>query len=111
MSHTTTSIQPTVHQHPVRRSFRPWWRWQLTALAFPVAGLIGYVVAGRVDSVSAAVLGGVVTGAGIGAAQWALLRHRGVGIRWTVFGAYGAITFALLQSIVVRAFVPKAAQP
>jgi hypothetical protein len=193
MSHTTaTGIHSTVHQHPARRSFRPWWRWLLTAFAFPVAGLIGYVVAGRVDSVSTAVLGGVVTGAGIGAAQWALLRHRGVGIRWipatavglgaglaagaalvsyrtdigslslmgaisglavgiaqgailgstkrmllwcvatgalwavgwtvttaggisvdaqfTVFGAFGAITFAFLQSIVVRAFVPKAVQ-
>jgi hypothetical protein len=40
----------------------------LVALAFPVAGEIGHLVAGRVDSVSAAV-GGVVTGAGIGAAN------------------------------------------
>jgi hypothetical protein len=194
MSHTpaTASIHATVHQHPARRSFRPWWRWLLTALAVPVAGWIGHVVAGRVDSVSAAVLGGVMTGAGIGAAQWALLRHRGVGIRWipataiglgaglsagaalvsyrtdilslalmgaisglavgiaqgailgnikrmllwsvataalwavgwtvttaggisvdqqfVVFGAYGAITVAFLQSVVVGAFVPKAVQ-
>jgi hypothetical protein len=64
------------------RSFRPWWRWLLTALAFPPSGLVAHLVAGRVDSVSAAVLNGVITGAGIGAAQWALLRHRGVGTNW-----------------------------
>ena len=47
------------------------------------------LVAGRVDSVSAAVLGGVMTGAGLGAAQWALLRRRGVGIGWIPATAIG----------------------
>jgi hypothetical protein len=61
----------------------------LIALAFPVAGEIGHLVAGRVDSVSAAVLGGVVTGAGIGAAQWALLRRRGISVRWIPATAAG----------------------
>ena len=64
-----------------RSSFRPWYRWLLTALAFPPAGHIAHLVAGRVDSVPAAVLNGVIAGAGIGAAQWALLRHRGVSAR------------------------------
>jgi hypothetical protein len=86
---TATSVQSPVHQHPARRSFRPWWPWLLVALAFPVAGYIGHAVAGRVDSVSAAVLGGVVTGAGIGAAQWALLRRRGVSIYWIPATAAG----------------------
>jgi hypothetical protein len=89
MSHTTTRIHPPVHQHPARRSFRPRWRWMLIALAFPVAGLIGHLVAGRVDSLAAAILGGVVTGAGLGAAQWALLRRRGIGIRWIPATAAG----------------------
>jgi hypothetical protein len=94
MSHTTTtatssSTNTPVHQHAAPRWFRPWWRWLLIALAFPVAGEIGHLVAGRVDSVSAAVLGGVVTGAGIGAAQWALLRRRGVGIAWIPATAAG----------------------
>ena len=156
-----------------------------------MAGEIGHLVAGRVDSLSAAVLGGVVTGAGIGAAQWALLRRRGISVRWipatavglgggiavgaalvsyrtdvsslalmgaisglavgiaqgallgnakrmflwtvataalwavgwtvttvggirvdqqfVVFGAYGAITFAFLQSMIIGAFVPATA--
>jgi hypothetical protein len=86
---TATTVHSPVHQHPARRSFRPWWRWLLVALAFPVAGEIGHLVAGRVDSVSAAVLGGVVTGAGIGAAQWALLRRRGVGVGWLPATAVG----------------------
>jgi hypothetical protein len=92
MSHTTTvttNVDSPVHQHPARRSFRPWWRWLLVALAFPVAGEIGHLIAGRVDSMSAAVLGGVVTGAGIGAAQWALLRRRGVGVGWIPATAVG----------------------
>ena len=91
MTDTTTvaTSDSPVDQHPARRSYRPWWRWLLIALAFPVAGLIGHLVAGRVDSVSAAVLGGVVTGAGIGAAQWVLLRRRGIGIRWVPATAAG----------------------
>ena len=92
MSHTTVttiSVDSPVHQNPASRSFRPWWPWLLIALAFPVAGEIGHLVAGRVDSLSAAVLGGVVTGAGIGAAQWALLRRRGIGVGWIPATAAG----------------------
>jgi hypothetical protein len=61
----------------------------LTALAFPPAGYIAHIVAGRVDSVSAAVLNGVIAGAGIGAAQWALLRHRDVSVAWIPLTAVG----------------------
>jgi hypothetical protein len=72
-----------------RYTFRPWYRWLLTALAFPPSGLIAHLVAGRVDSVPAAVLNGVIAGAGIGAAQWALLRHRGVHRTWIAATAVG----------------------
>jgi hypothetical protein len=93
MSHTATtpvttgSIRSAVQNSP-RWSFRPWWRWLLVGLAFPVAGEVGHLVAGRVDSVSAALVGGVVTGAGIGAAQWAMLRH-GVSLTWVAATAAG----------------------
>jgi hypothetical protein len=93
MSHTdTTSINATVQQPSARRSFRPWWRWLLTALAFPPSGYIAHLVAGRVDSVPAAVLNGIIAGAGIGAAQWALLRHRNISAMWIVAtaGGFGA---------------------
>ncbi len=72
-----------------RYSFRPWYRWLLTALAFPPSGYVAHLVAGRVDSVSAAVLNGVIAGTGIGAAQWALLRHRGVSALWVLATAIG----------------------
>jgi hypothetical protein len=61
----------------------------LTALAFPPSGYIAHLVAGRVDSVPAAALSGVIAGTGIGAAQWALLRHRGVSPMWIIATAIG----------------------
>jgi hypothetical protein len=53
-----------------RPSFpRTWLIWTAGFLAFPVAGLAGTAVAGRVDSPVAALLGGAVTGLVIGAGQ------------------------------------------
>ena len=91
MSHLTApaTVSSSIEHRSARRSFRPWWRWLLTALAFPPSGLIAHVIAGPVDSVSAAVLNGVIAGAGIGAAQWALLRHRGVSVAWIAATAIG----------------------
>lgn len=86
---TARTATPPIAERRPRRSFRPWPRWLLTALAFPPSGYLAHLVAGRVDSVPAAVLNGVIAGAGIGAAQWALLRHRGVGPRWIVATAVG----------------------
>jgi hypothetical protein len=89
---TVSPTRPAATSGPddrARHALRPWYRWLLTALAFPPAGYIANVVAGRVDSVSAAVLGGVIAGAGIGAAQWALLRHRGVSLTWVLATAFG----------------------
>jgi hypothetical protein len=83
VSHLTAPTPlSSIDNRSARRSFRPWWRWLLTALAFPPSGLVAHVVAGRVDSTSGAILNGLIAGTGIGAAQWALLRHRGVGPTW-----------------------------
>jgi hypothetical protein len=60
-----------------RRPF-PGWRWVAVAVAVPVAGLIGWKVGGRVDGVAAALAGGALTGAGLGAVQW-----------WAAKGALG----------------------
>ena len=62
---------------PERRSF-PGWPWVAVALAFPIAGLIGWTIGGRVDAVDAALVGGALTGAGLGAVQW-----------WAAKGALG----------------------
>jgi hypothetical protein len=47
-------------------------------LAFPVAGYIGWKVGGRVDAIDAALVGGALTAAGLGAVQW-----------WAAKGALG----------------------
>jgi hypothetical protein len=85
----TLGVTDRADRHGARVSFRPWWIWLLTALAFPPAGYLAYGVVGRVDSVTPAILGGLITGAGIGAAQWALLRRRGTGLSWVAATAAG----------------------
>jgi len=91
VSHLTTSAptSSSIDNRQSRPSFRPWWRWLLTALAFPPAGLIAHVLAGPVDSVPDAVLNGVIAGSGIGLAQWALLRRRNVSPAWIAATAAG----------------------
>jgi hypothetical protein len=56
----------------------PGWRWVAVAPAFPLAALIGRALGGPVDAVDAALIGGALTGAGIGAVQW-----------WAARGALG----------------------
>jgi hypothetical protein len=57
------------------RTRSTWLIWTAGFLAFPLAGLAGTAVAGRVDSPIAALLGGAVTGLVIGAGQ--VLASRG----------------------------------
>jgi len=52
-----------------RRMF-PGWPWAAVGLAFPIAGYLGWAVGGPVDAVGAALIGGALTGAGLGAVQW-----------------------------------------
>ncbi len=66
------------HHTPSQRRPFPGWRWVAVAVAFPIAGLIGWKVGGRVDAVGAALVGGALTGAGLGAVQW-----------WAAQGALG----------------------
>jgi hypothetical protein len=101
-STTRPAVRSSADSQRARYSFRPWYKWLLTALAFPPAGLIAHVVAGRVDSVPAGILNGLIAGSGIGAAQWALLRHRGVSRTWipataTGLGAGLAVGAALVS--------------
>jgi hypothetical protein len=91
----TTSSAPapvrTAHPAPRSRGTRrmPDPRWLLTALAFPPAGYVGHLISGPVDSPTASVIGGLIAGAAIGAAQWALLRRHGIGPAWIVATAIG----------------------
>jgi hypothetical protein len=46
----------------------------LALAAFPLAGYAGWGVSGHVDAVGPALIGGAITGAGIGLVQWLFLR-------------------------------------
>jgi undecaprenyl pyrophosphate phosphatase UppP len=59
MTHSTAS-QPFL---------RTWLLWLAGTVAFPLAGLAGTAVAGRVDDAGAALVGGAVAGLVIGAGQ------------------------------------------
>src|SRR3954453_4559196 len=89
VSHRPATTTSSPDDRRRRGSFRPWYKWLLTALAFPPAGLMAHVVVGPVDSVPPAVIGGAIAGAGIGAAQWALLRGRDVSVGWILATAAG----------------------
>jgi hypothetical protein len=52
------------------------WAWPLAALlGFPIGGLVANLTVGAVDSVGAAIAGGLIAGAVVGAAQWVALRQ------------------------------------
>jgi hypothetical protein len=76
---------------PVTRARRvfPGWRWVAVGVAFPIVGLIAWTVGGRVDAVDAALVGGALTGAGLGAVQW-----------WAADGALGRPTAWIAASAV-----------
>jgi hypothetical protein len=54
----------------LQQRFAPGWRWAAVAVAFPIAGLVGWKISGPVDAVAPALVGGALTGAGLGAVTW-----------------------------------------
>ncbi len=66
----TTRVPPVGSSRRSGRGIFPGWRWVAVGFAFPVAGLIGWTIGGRVDAVEAALVGGALTGAGLSAVQW-----------------------------------------
>ena len=78
MSARATSVLPGPAADRAAQRIFPGWVWVAVAFAFPVAGYIGGAVSGPVDSVGAALVGGALTGAGLGAVQW-----------WAARGALG----------------------
>ncbi|MGH3345678.1 MAG: hypothetical protein ACRDO4_01735 [Nocardioides sp.] len=70
LSHRTrTAAAPTFSRPRV-------WAWPIAILlGFPVGGLIANLTVGAVDSIGAALAGGLIAGAVVGAAQWLALRR------------------------------------
>jgi hypothetical protein len=87
----STQVGPRVFQSPRLAEARTFFIWVgLSLLGIPLAGYLGYFVAGRVDSVIPALIGGALTGAGVGLAQWLMLRrYLGVGLEWIVATSLG----------------------
>ena len=85
---------------PGAKSFFVW--IGLALLGFPLGGLLGHVVGGRVDSVMPSLIGGALTGAGIGLAQWFMLRRNpGVGLEWVVATSAGLAAGLTLGAMAV----------
>jgi hypothetical protein len=53
-----------------------WPAWGVAFAGFPIGGSAAYLLLGPVEAVGTAALGGAVTGAAVGAAQWLVLRRR-----------------------------------
>ena len=87
----STQAGPSVFQLPRLAESRTFFTWAgLSLLGIPLAGYFGYFIAGRVDSVMPALIGGALTGAGLGFAQWLMLRrYLGVGLEWIVATSVG----------------------
>ncbi len=80
---------------------RPWLIWTAGFLAFPIAGLAGTAVAGRVDSPAAALTAGLVVGAVIGAAQSLTGSGRLRRLRWIIATALGMGLGLLIGAVAV----------
>jgi hypothetical protein len=80
---------------------RPWLLWTAGFVAFPISGLAGTAVAGRVDGPVAAVLGGVVCGLVLGAGQVLVSRRRLDPRWWVPATAVGMGAGLMLGAIVV----------
>jgi len=80
---------------------RTWLIWTAGFLAFPLAGLAGTAVVGRVDSPMAALVGGAVAGLGIGLGQTLASRGRFGIRRWVPATGIGMGLGLLLGAVVV----------
>ena len=80
---------------------RTWLFWTAGFLAFPLAGLAGTAVVGRVDSPVAALIGGTVAGLGIGLGQTLASRGRLDIRRWVPATGVGMGVGLLLGAVVV----------
>jgi hypothetical protein len=86
-----TQARPGVIQLPRPAALKSFLIWVgLTLVGIPLAGFLGHTVVGAVDSVMPALIGGALTGAGIGLAQWLMLRRNlGIGTEWIVATSAG----------------------
>ena len=86
MSELTTPAPAATAPGPLRTAAR----WMITFVGFPLGGLTADLLLGPVDSPVRALLGGLVTGAILGAVQaWGFGRNRPSPARWIAATAVG----------------------
>jgi hypothetical protein len=74
---TQTTKQTMKAQGDWMTTARRMWLWPVSILiGFPIGGYVADLVVDGVDSMGAAIAGGLITGAIIGAAEWFALRRR-----------------------------------
>jgi len=87
MPHPTTIPAPTATSTSWPRIVG---RWMVSFLGFPIGGYASYLLIGPVDSLIPSVVGGLLTGAVLGALQvWAFGRSRPATGRWIIATALG----------------------
>lgn len=84
---TTLTTSRTTTAAP--SALRAWLLWTAGFLAFPLSGITGMLVVGRVDGPAAAALGGLATGAVLGAGQALASVRRLPLLRWVVATSVG----------------------
>jgi hypothetical protein len=92
MSHSTS--HSTTTPAPANTTTTTWprvtGRWLVSFLGFPIGGYASYLLIGPVDSLLPSLLGGLLTGAVLGALQaWAFGRSRPSAVRWIIATALG----------------------
>lgn len=99
---TTFPPRPAASRPHGARSAAPTWAlWTASFVAFPLAGLTGTALAGRVDDPLAAALGGAVAGLVIGAAQALVSRRRLPALRWCAATGVGMGLGLLLGAVAI----------
>jgi hypothetical protein len=100
---STTQARPAALPVPRPAGAKPFFIWVgLSLLGIPLAGYLGWGVAGHVDSVMPALIGGALTGAGIGFAQWLMLRRSlNVGLEWIAATSAGLAVGLTIGAVVV----------
>lgn len=88
---TTTKTEANIPTSTDTRAaaLRAWLLWTAGFFAFPIAGVVGIAVAGRVDGPLGALLGGLATGAALGLGQVLASSGRLAKMRWTAATALG----------------------
>jgi len=70
-----TPVPGQARGDPRRFNVKSWLLWTVAFVSFPVAGIAAQAAVGRINDAAAALIGGLIAGAVIGAGQWLAARR------------------------------------